>query len=225
MTTPETPDEQRDETNGADADPISLNKDVETTVSVPRPEYGGPNQPAAPQPPTEAVYYSDQQSYPAQGYPAGDPAPQQGYPEPQQGYQAPPSYPTPTQAYGPAQAYGAPQSGYGAPQPYTDQYAAAYGSPGYSAYPARSSTNGMAIASLVVGVVGGVLTVCFFFFGVITGLVAIVLGAVALKQVNADPVPDGASKGMAIGGLVLGALQFIGAIAMIAIFVITLASS
>jgi hypothetical protein len=51
-----------------------------------------------------------------------------------------------------------------------------------------------------------------------------VLGAIALKQVNADPVPDGASRGMAIGGIVLGVLQLLGAIVVIVLFAVGVAS-
>ena len=89
---------------------------------------------------------------------------------------------------------------------------------------ARSSTNGLAVASLTVGLIGAVATVCFFAIGAISGLVATVLGAIALKQVNADPVPDGASRGMAIGGIVLGVLQLLGAIVVIVLFAVGVAS-
>ncbi|MFB4419779.1 DUF4190 domain-containing protein [Streptomyces sp. QL37] len=62
----------------------------------------------------------------------------------------------------------------------------------------RSGTNGLAVASLVCGIVGLV------FFSVILGPVAIVLGAFGLRQV---PAKGGA--GMAKAGLVLGIIDVI----------------
>lgn len=58
-------------------------------------------------------------------------------------------------------------------------------------------TNGLAVASLVLGIVGIVL--CFLF---IPWILAIVFGAIAIKQCNADPTYTG--KGLAIAGLVCG---------------------
>ncbi|MBT2410319.1 DUF4190 domain-containing protein [Streptomyces sp. ISL-12] len=62
----------------------------------------------------------------------------------------------------------------------------------------RSRTNGLAIASLVCGIVG------LFVFNVILGPVAIVLGAVGLRQAG---VKGGA--GMAKAGIVLGVLALV----------------
>ena len=59
--------------------------------------------------------------------------------------------------------------------------------------------NGMAIAALVCGVAG--------FMVFFTGPVAVILGIVALNQ-----RVDGAGRGMAIAGIVLGSLVTIGAI-------------
>ncbi len=66
----------------------------------------------------------------------------------------------------------------------------------------------MAIAALVVGIVSccGVL----FTFGGFLGIVAVVLGIVALKQVNDEPgryTPG--SKGMAIAGIATGAVALL----------------
>nr|WP_283242136.1 DUF4190 domain-containing protein [Gordonia araii] len=67
----------------------------------------------------------------------------------------------------------------------------------------------MAIAALVVGLAGIVTTFCLFFTGLVSGITALVLGLVALKQIRDDPTPDSTSKNMAIGGIVLGALQLL----------------
>ncbi|MEV0980157.1 DUF4190 domain-containing protein [Streptomyces sp. NPDC049915] len=70
----------------------------------------------------------------------------------------------------------------------------------YGSSPAASSgsrTNGLAIAGLVCGIVG------VFFAGVILGPLAIVFGAVGLRQA---PVKGG---GMAKAGVVLGIIDLI----------------
>ena len=65
--------------------------------------------------------------------------------------------------------------------------------------------NGMAVAALVCGIVGAVLAFIpfLFFVGLILGILAIVFGAIGLSRAN-----KGASgKGMAIAGLILGAVS------------------
>ncbi len=74
--------------------------------------------------------------------------------------------------------------------------------PGYvpfgAAPPAAGQrTNGFAVASLVLGIVGIVL--CFLW---IPWILAIIFGAIAIKQCNEDPTYTG--KGLAIAGLVCG---------------------
>ncbi|MEV5434269.1 DUF4190 domain-containing protein [Streptomyces sp. NPDC052701] len=71
----------------------------------------------------------------------------------------------------------------------------------YGSSPAASSkarTNGLAVASLVCGIIG------LFVFNVILGPVAIVLGAVGMRQA---PVKGGA--GMAKAGVVLGIVDLV----------------
>ncbi len=58
-------------------------------------------------------------------------------------------------------------------------------------------TNGMAVASLVLGVTG--ILLCFLF---IPWILAIVFGAIAIRQCNADPSLTG--RGLAIAGLSCG---------------------
>ena len=60
-------------------------------------------------------------------------------------------------------------------------------------------TNGLAVASLLLGIVGIILCVLF-----IPWSPAIIFGSIAIKQCNDDPTYTG--KGLAIAGLVVGAL-------------------
>ena len=80
------------------------------------------------------------------------------------------------------------------------------GYPGYQPKPG----SGLAIASLVCGILG-VLTGIFIFSGLSLGLAGIVLGIVALVKVKNGTA---SGKGMAIGGIVTGALGMIAAAAM-----------
>jgi hypothetical protein len=78
-------------------------------------------------------------------------------------------------------------------------------------------SNGLATASMVIGIVGMVF--CWVpFLGFILGILALILGIVALSRCNRDPKLEG--KGMAIAGIALGGVAtfiglfvFIGAIA------------
>lgn len=72
---------------------------------------------------------------------------------------------------------------------------AGYGG-GYPPQPGR--TNGMSIASLVLGLVG--LPLCFL---LVPSLLAVIFGFVGMSQIKNDPSQRG--RGMAIAGVVLGA--------------------
>ncbi|MBS43128.1 MAG: hypothetical protein CMH83_08230 [Nocardioides sp.] len=77
--------------------------------------------------------------------------------------------------------------------------------PGYGApYGAPAQNSGKAIASLVTGLVG-LLTVCCGFF-VVSGIVGIVLGFLARKDIDAS---QGQLKGagMAMAGIILGFVE------------------
>lgn len=128
---------------------------------------------------------------PPPGYSLPPAAPQPGYPPPPQNYGPPPGYfPPPT--YGPPPGY---------PQPPT------YGPPpGYGVPPGQSSTNGLAIGSLVCGLVS--LPGYIFCLGFPLGIIAIVLGIVALNQI--DPASGQKGKEMAIAGIVVGGLGLLG---------------
>ncbi|MCV7411745.1 hypothetical protein AWC05_15495 [Mycobacterium florentinum] len=107
------------------------------------------------------------------------------------GYQQPPggpSYPP-----GPAQ-FGGPPPNYG-PPPYPGGYYPAPDYPGdyWSAEAVRSGTNGMAIAALISSFTG--------LFCCVGGIVAIVLGTIAIDQIKRTR-QDG--YGMAVAGIVIG---------------------
>lgn len=72
-----------------------------------------------------------------------------------------------------------------------------FGVPGAPAPTSVQRTNGFAVASLVLGIIGIIL--CFLF---LPWILAIVFGAIGIKQCNDDPTYTG--KGLAIAGLVCG---------------------
>jgi hypothetical protein len=81
----------------------------------------------------------------------------------------------------------------------------AFANPPSYGQPTAQKKVGMAVASMVLGI----FTILVFwipvvgFMGIVTGLLAIVLGAVANGNVNKKPQEFG-GKGMALTGLVLG---------------------
>ena len=109
------------------------------------------------------------------------------FPPPPGPHQQPP-YP-PQAPYPPQQM---PPGGYGQPP----MMPPPYGQQGYPGAPAPRKSNGAAIASLILGILG-----CVPF---ITGLLAVILGIVGIK-VGGDPQRGG--RGMAIAGLLLGILS------------------
>ena len=122
---------------------------------------------------------------------------------PQDPFEKPAAGPPPVP---PAPGYGPPPPGYGPPPP-------GYGPPppGYGGWgPApQSRTNGMAIASLVCGIVG-----CFY--GV-PAILAIVFGFVARGQIKREPQQG---SGMALAGIILGIAWIVIGIALVlALFV------
>ena len=70
--------------------------------------------------------------------------------------------------------------------------------------PDRALPKGMAVASLVLGILG--LLTSFFLIGGLLGLVAVILGVVALGKIKRGEA-DG--RGMAIGGIVTGAIALL----------------
>jgi hypothetical protein len=69
----------------------------------------------------------------------------------------------------------------------------------------------MAVAALVVGIVGVVLAICFAPVGLVLGVVALVLGVLARRK---STVSGG--RGQATSGIVLGAVSVVLAIVVLA---------
>jgi hypothetical protein len=111
--------------------------------------------------------------------------------------------PQPPAAQPPPTPYVPPAAGY-AQGPYTQ--------PG--AYPGalQPPNNGLAIASLIVGIASIPLALCCIGLGPVTGIVGVILGFVARNQINQSAGAQGGS-GLALGGLICGGIGiFIGAI-------------
>ena len=73
----------------------------------------------------------------------------------------------------------------------------AYGQPAYQQPYGRQPSNGMGIAALVLGIVS--LVVCYG--GFVTGVLAIIFGALAMQKANRG---EATNKTMAMWGLILG---------------------
>lgn len=98
-------------------------------------------------------------------------------------------------------------------QPQQDAYG--YGQPaGYPyAAPIVKKAPGMALAALILGIVGVVTG--FFVFGALLGIAAIILGALSLKKVK----EAGAGKGFAITGIVTGAVAVLFSLCMLFVYI------
>jgi len=185
---------------------------------------------------SQPPYGNDPSLYPSggQSYPPQQPYQQPGYPEPgypQQNYpQQPypqPNYPTNPGSQGGYMPPPPPPPPYGAPPPYGGfaQPSVPLMAPGMPGMPvgvavAQPAGNGMAVASLVLGIVGAVFSLLAFtvicgFLSFPLGVIGIVLGALAAR----NPY----HKGMAITGLVLSIVAVVFTIGWFA--VIAIASS
>lgn len=98
-------------------------------------------------------------------------------------------------------------------QPQQDAYS--YGQPaGYPyAAPIVKKAPGMALAAMILGIVGVVTG--FFVFGALLGIAAIILGALSLKKVK----EAGAGKGFAITGIVTGAVAVLFSLCMLFVYI------
>jgi hypothetical protein len=84
-----------------------------------------------------------------------------------------------------------------------------YGPPGYGAPMQQQGANGMAIASLVCSLVGLLIA------GFILGPLAIIFGALGIGKANKM---GGKGKGMAIAGLIIGCVDVLLIIVILAMF-------
>ena len=98
-------------------------------------------------------------------------------------------------------------------QPQQDAYG--YGQPaGYPyAAPIVKKAPGMALAAMILGIVG--IVTGFFVFGALLGIAAIILGALSLKKVK----EAGAGKGFAITGIVTGAVAVLFSLGMLFVYI------
>lgn len=87
----------------------------------------------------------------------------------------------------------------------------------YAQAPAPAS-NGMAVAALVLGILGLLGAFCFGFPGLLFGIIAVVLGILGLRKANT--LPGTPQKGVAIGGIVTGAIGLLIGLAVVALFVL-----
>ncbi len=109
----------------------------------------------------------------------------------------------------PAPPPGPPPGWYPPPQPRPP----GYGPAPYYPLPAAGGTNGLAVASLVVGIVG--LALCWIpFVGAGLPVLALALGAAGLGRARAT----GPGRGPGIAGVVLGALGLLGAVTVTTLF-------
>ncbi len=145
---------------------------------------------------TDGPSRNDPWSSPGQNQPPQNQPPQNQPPQNQ-----PPQYQPPPN-------YGPPGGGYGA-------------SSGYGGQPPVQASNGIGIAALVVGILALPLSILFFPLGLILGIVAIVLGIVGIRKAKRG---EATNKGMAITGVVTGAVALVIAI-LVTIFVVGLFSS
>jgi hypothetical protein len=144
---------------------------------------------------------------PGQGQPGfpgdqGSPVPQPGYQQPgyeQSGYQQP----------------GWQQQGYQQPG-YQPGYA-----PGYQPGPPAKNNN-LAIASLVCGCAQFVLWWIILIPGFLSAIAALALGLVSMRQIQAT---GEGGRGMAVAGVVLGALGVLGGLIWIVLIVVGAATS
>ncbi|MCW1921559.1 GYF domain-containing protein [Luteolibacter arcticus] len=90
--------------------------------------------------------------------------------------------------------------------------------PGY--YQPVAPTSGLAIASMVCGIVG---IVACYIHGLL-GLPAVICGHLALSQINGSSLPM-AGRGMAIAGLVLGYIGIAMSVGFILFFVFAISSA
>ena len=166
---------------------------------------------------------SDQPQYPS--YPGDDDQPSEPAAAP------PPSYGQAPPAYGQAPpAYGQVPPGYGQAPPGYDQPPSGYGPPpgfgpppGYGqapqgyGYPPRPQNSTKAVLGMVLGIV----SIVFCYLGVLIGPAAIIVSAMARKEIDAAPKGAYEGRGMAIAGLVTGIVGTVIWAGFIAVVVIT----
>jgi hypothetical protein len=173
-----------------------------------QPQYGQPQQPsyqdpyAQPgqqqQPAYQDPYAQPQQDPYAQPPVSGNPYPTSGNPYPTSGANPYPTSPAAYPGYGQQPAYG--QPGYGAPQ---------------------SGSNTLAIVGMILGILS-IPMACCFYIGLLPGAAGIVLGVLGQKKAAEL---GGSGKGMALAGLICGAVGVAFSLLLIVLNIIGAASS
>ncbi|KAF4407053.1 DUF4190 domain-containing protein [Streptomyces lycii] len=186
--------------------------DQHTVTSMPSPAAHPPPHAAHVPPPAAHVPPGAAHPPPAGATPPGPPA--SGFPAAAP-YGQPPGAP---QAYGPTPYTPA---GYGGGYA-TGPYPAAVPTPGHPggapvhgwAPPALPPSNGLGTAGMVLGIVAACLTATIvgFALGLITGVLAVVFGAVGRARVKRGVATNGAQ---ALAGLILGVVAFLGSAAVL----------
>lgn len=114
--------------------------------------------------------------------------------------------------------YGAPPpGGFGGPPPFGPPGPPMPGGghgPGGPGFGPASATNGLAVGALVTGILAIPTTCCCSIGSLPLGIAACVLGGIAMSKIKADPQRYG-GKGMALAGLVCGALSILLAIVLL----------
>ncbi|HYZ02461.1 MAG TPA: DUF4190 domain-containing protein [Candidatus Binatia bacterium] len=111
--------------------------------------------------------------------------------------------------YSPYQPPRPPPAGQQPPTPYVPPppgYAQGpYTQPGAFPGALQPANNGMAIASLIVGITSIPLSLCCIALGPVAGIVGVILGFVARNQINQSGGAQ-AGSGLALGGLICGGI-------------------
>lgn len=87
-------------------------------------------------------------------------------------------------------------------------------------YPQPIPNSGLAIASMVCGIVG----YCTCYFVIVLAIPAVICGHLALSQIKNSPTPLG-GRGMAIAGLILGYLAILCTVGVLLSFGIAIATN
>ncbi len=122
----------------------------------------------------------------------------------------PPGYPPGGGGYGPpgGGGYGPPGGGFGGPPPgYPPGFVGSGGGPG-GGFGGGPRTETLAIISLVVGILSVPMSFCCSFFGIPLSITAVIMGVIAIGNINKDP-QQLEGKGMAIGGIATGAFGLV----------------
>jgi hypothetical protein len=155
--------------------------------------------------------------------PSGEqPGPEQPRPEQTSPGQPGPEQPTyPQQQPGYGQPYGQPAYNQQYGQPYEQQGQYGYGQPGPYGYGYPARTNGKATAALWTGIGSIVLAFCCG-LGLV-GILPIVLGVKARSEIRATGGQQ-EGEGMALAGIITGAIALVLSLVVIALIIIAFAS-